>query len=178
MTTSSVVARPYAQAAFEYAHDGGVLAQWSDALALLSVVAADRRILALDRSPEFSAGQMVELLLAIGGEHFDPSIGNFLRLVVENGRLGILPDMATQFEQRRARAEERIDAQVSSAFALDEAALAKLGGVLESHLGRRVTLAAEVDPALIGGVVIRAGDTVIDASVRGRLAGLASHLNR
>ena len=110
-------------------------------------------------------------------KHVDAEAGNFVRLVVENRRLSLLTEIVTQFEQLKAEAESRTEASVVSAFALEPAQLKALEQALRRRLGREVQLRAEIDSPPVGGVVIRAGDSVIDGSVKGQLSALASYLS-
>ena len=120
----------------------------------------------------------VELLLELCGEKDAAEFANFLRMLSDNGRLGVLPEIAAAYEALRAEAEGRIEVEVRSAQPLGDATRAALQSALERRLSRAVTLANVIDPSLIGGAVIRAGDLVIDGSVHGRLQDLAAALKR
>lgn len=110
-------------------------------------------------------------------KRLDSDGANFLRLLSENHRLALLPEIAALYEELRAAAESRVEAEVVSAFAVEQNQLNDIAAALKKRLGRDVTLATRIDPSLVGGVVIRAGDLVIDGSVQGRLRALATHLN-
>ena len=112
-----------------------------------------------------------------GHENITEEGANFVRLLVENHRLMLLPEIVTQFEARKAETEKRVDATVISAFPLEDAQLKLLSESLKRKFGREVKLTAQTDKSLVGGIVIHAGDVVIDGSVRGRLAELATHLS-
>ncbi len=173
----TTVARPYARAAFSYGidHEGG-LARWSRMLALLGA-AADTQVLedALDNpqlSHEQEAGMLIDLL---EGELDDPC-KNFVRIMAENGRLPLLPEVSELFEDLKAQHEKTMDVVVTSAFDVSEEDKAKLAEALKKRLQKEIDLSATVDQSLLGGVIIRADDTVIDSSVRGKLEKLAHAL--
>jgi F-type H+-transporting ATPase subunit delta len=115
--------------------------------------------------------------LDICGERLDAHGRNMVRLLVENDRLAVLPGIAAHFESLKADAQSIVNATVTTAFELDDGQKATLAEALERKLGRKVELDTRVDSSLIGGVVVRAGDTVIDGTIRGRLRALATHLN-
>lgn len=173
---STHLARPYAAAAFELASQNDRRGEWSDALALLAAIVRDERVAHMLRSPRLSASDRGDMILAIAGEHLDDKARNLVRLLAANGRLLALPDVAHRFEALRAEAESRVDAFVTSAVELDEGQRERLGASLQKRLQREVRLHCDVDPALIGGAVVRAGDLVIDGSLHGRLTRLASRL--
>jgi F-type H+-transporting ATPase subunit delta len=173
---SSHLARPYAAAAFEYATAAGRRGEWSDMLALLAGVASDARVARTLRAPGLSASTRAELMLAIAGEHLDAAGRNLVHLLATNGRLTALPDIAQRYEALRGEAESRVAAHVTAAVELDATPRQRLSDSLRRRLERDIELHCDVDPALIGGAVIRAGDRVIDGSLRGRLARLSGRL--
>lgn len=175
-TVYSHLARPYARAAFALAEQANDLAGWSERLTLLAAVASDERVIACLRSPGATRERRAELLLAICGDHLDDGARNLVRLLADNGRLELLPDVAGRFEKLRATAEARIDAQVTSARELTDDQRERIAASLRKRLDREIRLYCEVDESLLGGAVIRAGDLVIDGSLKGRLARLASNL--
>ena len=173
MESNTKTARPYAIAAFRQAQDEGDTGRWSEMLATLSTVAGDPTMKGLVSNPKVRRDQLADLVIEVCGDRLSDTGRNFVRILAENRRLGILPDIASAFEAERARAEKRNDVVVISAHEMSDAERDALGKAMTSRLGTRVDLRVEVDPELIGGVVIRTGDTVIDASIRGRLAQLA-----
>lgn len=177
MAELSTLARPYAKAAFEYANAHGALAQWSSMFATLSGVAADGKVSQRLASPAFTAEQQTKLLLDLCGDTLDTAGANFVRTLAANKRLSLLPTIRELFEQFKAQQEKSVEVEITSAFELDAAMQEKLATALKSKLSRDVKVHASVDQSLIGGVLIRAGDTVIDSSVRGRLAKLAEAMN-
>ena len=172
----SNLARPYARAAFGLAREAGQFGQWSERLHLLAAVTADERVRAALRAPRLTRRQRAEVILRICGEHLDDGSRNLVRLLAENGRLELLPEVARQFEGLRADAEGRVDAEVRSATPLSEEQEQRIAAGLRKRLDRDVTLHCEVDESLLGGAIIRAGDLVIDGSLKGRLERLASRL--
>lgn len=177
MAEIQTLARPYAEAVFELAQARHALKPWSEMLALVSAIAADEHIQRLAADPRVDRARFRELFLDVCGKKLDEAGANFVRLLVENRRLNLLPEIVAQYETLKAEAEARVEATVTSAFALEPEQLKTLGEALKRKLGREVNLTAQVDKTLMGGVVIRAGDLVIDGSVRGRLADLATHLS-
>jgi F-type H+-transporting ATPase subunit delta len=177
MAEIRTLARPYAEAVFELAKGGKALAPWSGMLAFVATVAADENIRRLSDDPRVDRARFLELLLDVCGKNVSDEGANFIRLLVENRRLNLLPEIVAQYEALRAEAEARVEASVVSAFPLEGAQIETLGAALRRKFGRDVNLTARVDKTLLGGVVIRAGDLVIDGSIRGRLAELAAYLS-
>ena len=176
MAERATIARPYAKAAFEYARDAGELARWSEGLALASRVAADPRVEALIRNPELTAADHASLVTDVAADRLAPGIGNYLRVLAENHRLLLLPEIAAHFELLRSQTENTVEVEVVSAVALDAAQAEKLKQALDKRLKARVRMKNSVDAGLLGGAVIRAGDLVIDGSLKGRLERLRTAL--
>ncbi len=170
------IARPYAEAVFARARETGRLAEWGEMLDFLAAVVEEPRARAFLTNPAVDQAQKVALLLEVGGDRLDDEGRNLVRLLVENGRLTLLPEIGRLFRRMRRDEEGMLEVEVHTAFALDEALAGELAAALERRLGRRVELSAQEDPALIGGVLIRAGDLVIDGSVAGQLKRLANEL--
>jgi len=173
---NTALARPYARAVFALAEQAGDMGAWSDQLALLDAVARDERVSAAIRAPRTSRARRAEVITRICDEHLGDAARNLVRLLAENGRLQLLPEIAEQFEALRADAEGRVDAHVASATELSDDQRDKIAASLKKRLEREVRLHCDVDASLIGGAVIRAGDLVIDGSLKGRLQRLASRL--
>lgn len=173
MAEKSTIARPYAQAVFELARAGGDYKQWSNLLQLAALVVVDPAMSKYIDNPHVSKETLAKLLIDIFGNQINDAGKNFLQVLVDNKRLTVLPEIAVLFEQLRAEAEKRIDAEVISAFPLSEAQRQAISAGLKKRLGREINLVAKVDAALIGGAVVRAGDMVIDGSVTGHLEKLA-----
>ncbi len=176
MADSSTASRPYAIAAFEQATEENQIAQWSDMLALLEQVVGDATMKGAISSPRVDREQLAALIIDVCGEVMNDTRKNFVRLLAEYGRLDGVPDIRAHFERRRADLEGRSQVLVRSAYELGEEQREVIKQAMAKRLGREVDLAVEVDDALIGGLVIRAGDSVIDATLRGRLTQLRQTL--
>ena len=181
MAEKATIARPYARAAFEHARERDVLAAWSQLLAVGAAVAAAPGAEALFGNPRVSAGQLVELIAGVaaeGGVRIADDGRNFLAVLAHSHRLAYLPEIAAQFEARRAEVENAIDVEVTTAMALTEAQRATLAAALARRFGRTVRLEERVDAALVGGAIVRAGDLVIDGSLQGRIARLEQQISQ
>ena len=176
MAEFSTLARPYAKAAFEHAAAGNTLEPWSRALGLLALLVEDARISARLRSPALAREQRAQLLIDLYGDELDPPVGNFLQVLAANDRLLLLPEIFQQFQALKADYQRLVEVEVTSAAPIDEAQRSRLAEALVKRLGRQVSVQVSIDPSLIGGAIIRAGDTVIDGSLRGRLNKLADAL--
>ena len=172
MAETLTLARPYARAAFEYAREQEDLLRWSEALRLGAAVALDPKVAALLVSPALTAEQKSLAFIEIGGDNFNPALQNFFRVLAEQKRLPLMGEISRLFELYKANEEKTIDVDLRSAFAIDAEYAKTLTQSLSDKLKRKVELHTTVDPTLIGGALIRAGDTVIDGSIRGRLAKL------
>ncbi len=175
MSSEATLARPYARAAFELAQAGNALPQWSQQIEVAGALAGDNRIAALLMDPRRTEREAVDLLLP-PASNADGTFPDFLRELARNQRLPVLPEIARQFEALKREAEGTLRATVRSAVALDESQIAALKAALTRRFSRQVELDTAIDPDLIGGAVIEAGETVIDGSVRGRLTRLAQEL--
>ena len=177
MAEALTIARPYAQAAFRFGHEQQMLGEWSDMLGLLAAVATDADMSAIIDSPHLTEQQLADLFIQVAGEHLNEKCANFVRVLAGNRRLGLLPEIATLFEVQRRDAEGSVQAELVSAFPASEAQQADVVASLRKRLGREVTLTCSTDSSLLGGAIIRAGDLVIDGSVRGKLERLGTALN-
>ena len=176
MAEKSTIARPYAQAAFDLAQEKDELKTWSDMLQLCAMIVRDEQVSRLIGNPGVSKDDLVELILKVAGDRLNAVVRNFIRVLANNGRLNVLSEIAELYEQHRADAERRVDAEVISAFPLSDAQQQALAASLKKRLGREVRLTASTDESLIGGAIVRAGDLVIDGSVSGHLNKLAQAL--
>jgi F-type H+-transporting ATPase subunit delta len=172
----ATIARPYAKAAFEYARDTKAFAEWSRGFALVAQVAADPRIEELIKNPELTDADHASLINDVAGDRLDPHMKNFIGVLAENHRLLLLPEIAAHFEFLRSQVENTVDVDVVSAVALDAAQTGKLEQALGQRLKAKVRMTNTVDAGLLGGAVIRAGDLVIDGSLKGRLDRLRTEL--
>jgi F-type H+-transporting ATPase subunit delta len=169
MAELATVARPYAEATFDVAAAAGALPRWSQVLQEMAAVAANPELRAVLDDPRVTQAQRVELFASCLNAAPDAAERNFVAVLAENGRLGLLPEIAARFEQLRAEREGVADADIESAFELPERELATLVGTLERRFKRRIRPHVRVDASLIGGVRVAVGDEVVDASVRGKL---------
>jgi F-type H+-transporting ATPase subunit delta len=181
MAENVTLARPYAEAAFQLAKSGNALTAWSDVLSRLSAVAATSEMEECIGNPRLSATQVAQLCLDVasaGGSKLDLSADqqNFVRVLADNDRLFVLPEISGLFDELKHGHEGVKDAEITSAFALDEATQKQLVVDLERKFGCKIQATVKVDAELIGGVRIAVGDEVIDASVRGKLAAMATAL--
>ncbi len=176
MSEAITAARPYAQAAFDEAQKKGDLKGWSDVLQAGAAAVANPEVKVVIGSPRATAKQLEALMLALCHAQAGSVQGNFVRLLVENQRLDLLPEIAAAYEALRAEAEKSLDVVVASAFELSDAQKQKITAALKQRMGRDIKLTCKVDNGLIGGVVRRAGDKVIDGSARTRLSEMASAL--
>ncbi len=176
MAEKATIARPYARAAFAHARAQNNLPRWSEVLRLASAVVTDARVAKLIGSPKVKPEEIVNLLLDISGSSTDATVRNYLSTLASNRRLALLPEIAAMFEVMRADIENVADVQVVSAVELDPAQQQRLAGALKKRLKREVRLHCSVDPALIGGAIIRSQDLVIDGSLDARLKRLTTEL--
>ena len=177
MAELSTLARPYAKAAFEYAVDAKDLQGWSDSLALAASVAKQPSVEELLTSPSATAVEQAEAVQDICGDALATACQNFISILSENRRLQLLPHISQQFETMKANLEKAVDVDIVAASDLDAAQQQTLSDALSAKLERKVNLQVSLDKSLLGGAIIRAGDTVIDGSIRGRLTKLAESLN-
>ncbi|MBV1960555.1 MAG: F0F1 ATP synthase subunit delta [Immundisolibacteraceae bacterium] len=177
MAERSTIARPYANAAFRYARAGGQQQQWSEMLANCVAIAADGQVRPLLGNPRVPSGSVSTLMAEIAAADVDEG-SNFLRLLDDEGRLGLLPEIAELFEQLRQAEENSVDVLIESAQAIGTPQLELIQKSLARRLQCEVAVSVELDESLLGGAVIRMGDQVIDGSVRGRLQQLAATLQR
>ena len=176
MAEAATIARPYATAAFMSARDTKALPAWSEALRLSAGLIGDPSIADLLTSPKMTMDQLVSMFAGLGGDAIDARWQNFVRLLARNKRLGVLPQIAAQYEMLRAQYENELDVEVTSAAAMNADQQSKLAAALKKRFKRDVRMSVRLDPSLLGGAVIRAGDLVIDGSINGRLQRLASEL--
>ncbi|WP_049620787.1 F0F1 ATP synthase subunit delta [Frateuria defendens] len=175
MAQALTLARPYARAAFELAHEAGALAPWSQALAFAAAVAKDPRVAGFGNDPRVAPAQLTALHLPEGAPA-DGAFARFLGELAAQRRLALLPEVAELFEEYKRESEQQLLVKVTSAMALDAAQAEQLKASLKRRFKREIELETAVDPALLGGVVIDTGSEVIDGSARGRLARLAGAL--
>ncbi|MBU2897580.1 F0F1 ATP synthase subunit delta [Vibrio hepatarius] len=175
MSDMTTIARPYAKAAFDFAVEKGALDQWGQMLSFAAEVAKNEQIHEL-LTGYMSADKLAEVFVAVCGDQVDVHGQNLLKVMAENGRLSTLPDVCKQFLALKKEREKEIDVEVISASELSQEQATNISSKLEQRLERKVKLNCSIDEALLGGVIIRAGDLVIDDSARGRLNRLSDAL--
>jgi len=175
MAENVTIARPYADAAFGLARGEGALASWLGFLDRLVAITANAEMQACVSNPNLPTDQIVGLLWDVVGE-LTGEQRNFIRVLVDNERLHVLPEIRNLFVVLKNEHEGVLEARIASAFPLNDATLASLKADLETRFKARIDAAVTIDPELIGGVRIAIGDEVIDASVRGKLASMAAAL--
>lgn len=177
MAEKTTIARPYAQAVFDLACEQNRLADWNDMLSLLGLIASDPAMTGIVNNPLLSAQQLAQLFIDVSADHLDDGGKNFLRLLAENRRLNVLPEITLLFEAQRDEHEGRIEATIISALPVSDAQRDTIAAALKKRLGREVVLKCETDKNLLGGAIVKAGDLVIDGTAQGRLEKLAVSLS-
>ena len=172
MAEVATIARPYAEAAFRLADSAGSVAAWSQALGQLAQVVNAPEVQSLVGSPNVTASRLTDLLASLSGST-DAQVRQFLSIIVENKRVPALSSVHEHFEVLKNEREGTIDAFIQSAFPIDDAQLTALVGDLERRYKRKIRAQVGIDKELIGGVLVRVGDEVIDGSVRGKLATMS-----
>jgi len=176
MADRITIARPYARAAFEEARAHERLEPWSDALRVAAEVVRDPRVATLLGNPRVTPEQLAQLVTGIAGAPLGDKGANFVRTLAVNRRLAYLPEISALFDKLKDAAQGVADVTVTSAAPLDASQQRKLAAAVKKRLKRTVRLHCEIDPALIGGAVLRSGDLVIDGSLRTRLDRIAYEL--
>lgn len=175
MSSALTLARPYARAAFELARSNNALSDWAGKLAFAAQVAVDPRVVALFGDPRVAVKDLAALVTP-PGEAADSSFSVFLNVLAENRRLPVLPEIGALFEELKHEAERVLKVNLRSATPIDATEAAKLKDALKRRFGRDIEIEQSIDESVLGGLVIDAGDVVIDGSVRGRLARLQQAL--
>ncbi|MDC1347158.1 F0F1 ATP synthase subunit delta [Glaciecola sp.] len=175
MSELTTVARPYAKAAFDFAVEKQTVAQWQEMLVFAGAVAQDASIKEILKGA-YSASKLAEIFIGVCGEQIDENGQNLIRVLAENKRLSALPDVATLFNQYKAEFDKEIDVDVTSAIKLTKAQQSSISAALEKRLSRKVNLICNVEKTIVAGLIIKAGDTVIDGSIQTKLNRLADAL--
>ena len=175
MAELATIARPYAEALFQVArkHD---MAAWRKQLDALAAVAGDEGLRQFAAHPKTASAQVFDLMVEAAQMPLADGLRNFLRMVIDNGRISALPAVADQFHQLVNQANSVAEAHIESAFPMDAAQLADLVATLEKRFARKLTATVTVEPSLIGGVRVTVGDEVLDTSVRARLERMKTTL--
>ena len=176
MLENSTIARPYATAVFELAQETSQVEEWSAMLGLLGVLTSDKDMRQLITNPRVSRQQLQDLVFDVCGAGLSDLGRNLVKLLVGAGRLQYTAYIKDLYEQMRAAAEGKVDVEVVTAYTLDEQQQGSIAEIMAGRLSKQVNIVTSVDESLIGGAIIRAGDSVIDASLRGRLTELRNEL--
>ncbi len=169
MSELATLARPYAAAAFKRAQETGTTEKWSKSLAFMSAVLNDKEMAVIVDNPKISKERLSALMLDICHDQVEVENANFLKLLIQNNRLTLAPTIAELFEVYKAENEGYVEVEVATAFAFSKEEKKSFTLALEKTLGKKVHINVTVDKSLIGGVLVRAGDRVIDGSIKGQL---------
>ena len=185
MADHNTIARPSAQAAFDVAREAGELSQWANSLEIAAQLFEDGRVAKFLSNPTLDDAKRLEFLHGLFGKARAATFAggdkrgtNFLKLLIEYDRVAVLPEVAAHFDKLKDEIENAVDVTVASATPLSSAQQSAITKALTARLGRTVNLTTEINESLIGGAVIRAGDVVIDGSLRARLEGLGHALTK
>ena len=170
------LARPYAKAAFAFASEQGATDNWSNALQVLSAAVQDEAFSAYLNRPELTPAEQVSIFAKVLGENQSREVSNFLTLLADNARLALLPEIEAEYELLKSQNNNTVDVVIESAFPLTSVQEQLLAHALEKKFEAAVSVTVEVNPALIAGVVIRAGDQVIDDSALNKLEKMRTRL--
>ena len=176
MSELSTLARPYAEAVFKRALETKAVSEWSDMLSFLGLVMQDDELATVISNPKVTQEQLTQLLLDICQDQLQKEGVNFLKLLVQNDRLLLAPQISELYESYKAEHEGYVDVEVISAYALSKEEQNKFATTLKKQLGKTVHITTSIDKNLIGGFIAKAGDKVIDGSIKGQLQQLAKKL--
>ena len=176
MAELATIARPYAEAAFRLGTENRNIERWSEMLEVLEMAVGDESVSSRLGDPSLADASLEGVILGALGERLDGHGRNLVQVLIQNNRLGVVPQIRTQYEALRREHEGVLEARIVSAMPLDDSQMQRLVAALERKYGRKVNARVELDPELIGGARIEIGDKVIDATVRGRLDALAAAL--
>ncbi|WP_395338962.1 F0F1 ATP synthase subunit delta [Ningiella sp. W23] len=175
MSELTTIARPYAKAAFDFAVEQADIENWQSMLVFSAAVTENEDMQSF-LSGSVAADKVSEIFTGICGDQLNTHGQNFIKVLAENNRLTVLPDISRVFNELKVEHEKRVDVDVTSASELSDAQIEKLSAALEKRFDRKVQLNCNVDPALVAGLLIKAGDTVIDGSVNSKLNRLKDAL--
>jgi F-type H+-transporting ATPase subunit delta len=176
MRENYTVARPYAQAAFELAREQGDLGAWSDMLKLISMVVADAQMPLILENPKLDCAYQTDFIVDICGDQLTAAGKNFVRVLADARRLSQAPAIYKSYDRLRLEQEQVVEVEVLTAYPLDDQERVRITRTLEQRFGKKINISTRIDKSLIGGSIIRAGDSVIDASIKGSLRQLGSQL--
>lgn len=177
MAELATLARPYAKAAFDFAQGANHINAWAGVLNLAGRIVQDHSFAAYIGDPARTTADQVAVLAKAMNNNINQPFRNFLTQLAEHGRLSLLPEIQRQFELLKAQGVNELDVVIESAFALDQAQQQALAESLERRFSSKINTTVVVRPELIAGVVIRAGDQVIDDSALGKLEKMRIRLS-
>ena len=175
MSEVTTIARPYAKAAFDFAVEQKAVDSWLEMLVFAAEVSKDSTLQQVIHS-SIAPDQLAQLFIQICGEQLNEYGHNLIKVMAENGRLSVLPDVLVEFTALKAELDKEVEAVITSAAALSDAEKTKIQKSLENRYQRKVRLTCQLDPSLMAGLVIKIGDDIIDASVRSKRTRLAEAL--
>lgn len=178
MAEIATLARPYANAVFDLARSAGRLTEWSPMLTLLARAVETDQVRELVAAPSLAPAVKAHQLIDVVREDIDDRCRRFVNVLADNHRLELLPEIAAQFEALKAEAEKTLDVEITAAVELTDRQVDSYAQALRQRFDQDVNVSVDIDPGLVGGAIVRAGDTVIDGSVRGRLTRLVESLQR
>jgi len=176
MLDKASIANPYARAVFEQARQNNSLESWSVTLNLAANIVQDPTMREIIHNPLISSKQIVDIILNAVQDQFSDEACNFIRVLATNNRISVLPEIAMLYEKQRADLENRLEAEIISAFPMDAMQERIMTQALEKRFGRTIHTTIQVDQNLIGGAIVRVGDVVIDGSLRAGLTQMANEL--
>lgn len=176
MAEASTLARPYARAIFNVATTDDSFNTWSDTLSLLKEIVSNQSVQVIIGNPDIEIPQIISFFTDICKEGLDDKGINFLKIAAENGRLDLIPEIADSFNILQAERGGNIEAQIISAYAVNAAQKKSIAAALEKRFGREVSIKTKIDKSLLGGIIIHAGDVVIDGSVKTQLEKITHSL--
>ncbi|MCL9773613.1 F0F1 ATP synthase subunit delta [Vibrio methylphosphonaticus] len=179
MNDFTSIAQPYSKAAFDFAIQEGLLDEWGQAFGLLKLVANQPAVIAVinDLEEQGSEQVLLDMLLTTCDEWLSQYVKNFLKVMAENKRLKLLATVITVFFELKAEHEKTMEVTVYSAEVVEPTQLDAMKHALEAKYGKAVRIAQEIEPSLVGGVVIKAGEQVLDGSIHSSLSRLAINLH-
>ena len=177
MSDLLTIARPYAKAAFVFSKEHKSLKQWSEMLQLITLVTKDDAIQPILNSPRLTHTEIAQCVIDVCAKNIDKEFQNFIKLLSENHRLSLLPQITLLFDSYHSQEENRISAEIVSAKKLSSAEIKPIKDALKRRLGVDIEIVEEIDEKLLGGAIVRAGDLVIDGSIRSKLNKLLTELS-
>jgi len=177
MAELSTLARPYAKAAFNVASEQNGLANWSAMLSTLAAVTLEQNVATVLSNPSLTSADKANFVTNLCADDLNDAGKQFVNTLADNHRLPLLAEIFNQFQVLKSELEKSVDVTVTSAFELSDTQQNTLSEKLAAKLGRDVSITTVVDNSIIGGVIIRADDFVIDGSVSGKLAKMAEAMN-